>query len=172
VPPRLARRGGRPAPQALSHNQVTPIALDLALLELPTPPILLFPGRNSPKQEAQWLVPVAAAARHRRQCLHSDQTLKPMCGEPLATPSLSPTDSGAGAPEFGPAPPPSMARGHIAKGRIFPGASAQKYFSNSVPFWLKLVKCVENRRKFRKIQNQFCWLSCYEYYNFCYSLMV
>jgi hypothetical protein len=29
-------------------------------------------------------VPVAAAARHRRQRLHPDQTLKPMRGEPLA----------------------------------------------------------------------------------------
>jgi hypothetical protein len=36
VPPRLARRGRRPAPQALSHSQVTPLALALALLELLT----------------------------------------------------------------------------------------------------------------------------------------
>jgi hypothetical protein len=42
------------------------------------------PAVNSPKQEARRPVPVAAAARHRRQRLHPDPTLKPMLGEPLA----------------------------------------------------------------------------------------
>jgi hypothetical protein len=35
----------------------------------------------------------------------------------------------------------------------------------------KLVKCVEIRRKFRKLQNKFCWLRGEKYYSFCYTYM-
>jgi hypothetical protein len=48
-----------------------------------------------------------------------------------------------------------MARGHIAKGQIFPGASSQKYISNSVAVFLILVNCVENRKKIRKCKANF-----------------
>jgi hypothetical protein len=48
----------------------------------------------------------------------------------------------------------------------------QKYIFYSVADLQKLVKYVENRRKFRKLQNQFFWILCEEYYNFSYSHMV
>jgi hypothetical protein len=38
----------------------------------------------------------------------------------------------SGSPEFGLPALPAKARGHIAKGRIFPGASTQKYNFNSI----------------------------------------
>jgi hypothetical protein len=34
---------------------------------------------------------------------------------------------------------------------------------------LIFVNCVENHRKFRKMQDQFCWIPGELYYNFCYS---
>jgi hypothetical protein len=40
-----------------------------------------------------------------------------------------------------------MARGHIAKEKIFPGASVQKETPIVKPFWVIIVNCVENRRK-------------------------
>jgi hypothetical protein len=36
----------------------------------------------------------------------------------------------------------------------------------------RIRKYLKNCRKFRKLQNQFCWILCDEYYNFCYSHMV
>jgi hypothetical protein len=44
-----------------------------------------------------------------------------------------------------------MARGRIAKEELFPGASVQKETPIVKLFWLLLVNCVENHRKFRKI---------------------
>jgi hypothetical protein len=81
----------------------------------------------------------------------------------LSRPSPSPEP-----PDFSLPTPPAMARGHIATGKIFPGASAQKYISNSVAVFLILVNCVENHREMRKIQGQFCWIHDELYYNFCY----
>jgi hypothetical protein len=72
-------------------------------------------------------------------------------------------------PDFGLPAPPAMARGHIAKCQIFPGASSQKYNSNSVAVFLILVNCVENHRKIRKMQSLFCWIHGELSYNFCYS---
>jgi hypothetical protein len=34
----------------------------------------------------------------------------------------------------------------------------QKWISNSIVVLQNLVNCVENRKKFRKMQTQFCWL--------------
>jgi hypothetical protein len=52
---RWARRGRRPTPQTLSHNQVTSLALALALLELPTPPILISPaGTRRSRRHDGW----------------------------------------------------------------------------------------------------------------------
>jgi hypothetical protein len=44
-----------------------------------------------------------------------------------------------------------MARGHIAKGELFPGASVQKETPTVKTVLLFLVNCVENHRKFRKM---------------------
>jgi hypothetical protein len=62
-----------------------------------------------------------------------------------------------------------MARGNIAKEELFPGASVQKETPIVKLFWLLLVNCVENHRKFRKMLNKFCWIRGELYYNFCYS---
>jgi hypothetical protein len=73
-----------------------------------------------------------------------------------------------GWPKFGRTAAGRPPRGHIAKGRFFPGASAQKYNSNCKVTFLLLVNCVENHRKLRKIQNQFSWILCEVSYNFRY----
>jgi hypothetical protein len=63
-------------------------------------------------------------------------------------------------------------KGMVVNLQKLPGASAQNCNFNSVPIFLKLVKCVENHRKFRKMQTQFCWMPGKNYYNFCYTHMV
>jgi hypothetical protein len=62
-----------------------------------------------------------------------------------------------GSPEFGLPAPAGHPRGHIAKPNFFPRASLQKGNSNSKVTFLILVNSVENRRKIRKMQNQFCY---------------
>jgi hypothetical protein len=41
--------------------------------------------------------------------------------------------------------------------RILPGAWLKIRISNSKVMLLNLGKSIENRRKIRKMQNQFCW---------------
>jgi hypothetical protein len=62
-----------------------------------------------------------------------------------------------------------MARGNIAKEELFPGASVQKETPIVKLFWLILVNCVENHRKIRKMQSQFCSINGELFYNLCYS---
>jgi hypothetical protein len=62
-----------------------------------------------------------------------------------------------------------MARGDIAKEELFPGALVQKETPLVKTVLLFLVNCVENHRKVRKMQGQFCWIFGELYYNFCYS---
>jgi hypothetical protein len=90
----------------------------------------------------------------------------------------SPATRAAGRPRGPNCESPNLPRGfHAKRGPTckktetskVPGA---KINFNSVYKLLKLVKCVENHRKFRKLQNQFFWICCEEYYNFCYSHMV
>jgi hypothetical protein len=111
---------------------------------------------------------------------------------PLVTLSPSPRDSR-------PAPPPELARilagppsaapgDPIASSLFFPvswvqskdllvrnlklsGAGLQKGISNSTCVLLILVNSVENRRKIRKMQTQFCWLLFEKSYNFCCSCL-
>jgi hypothetical protein len=63
-------------------------------------------------------------------------------------------------PVFWPEPPAAMPEDHIASPQFFQGALAQKCFSNSICKLLKLVNSVENRRKIKKMQTQFCWFRC------------
>jgi hypothetical protein len=58
------------------------------------------------------------------------------------------------------------AKGGIASPQVFPGS-----FVRSKGRCVTLLNCVENRRKFKNLQNQFFWIRCDEYYNFCYSYM-
>jgi hypothetical protein len=62
-----------------------------------------------------------------------------------------------------------MARGDIAKEELFPGALVQKETPIVKTVLLFLVNCVENHRKFRKMQGQFCSIRGELFYNFCYS---
>jgi hypothetical protein len=114
-------------------------------------------------------VPAAAAARHRRQCLHPDQTIKPVRGEPLTIPSPSPARNRSEPPEFGQPRRPPRPGDDIANPEIFPGSLLQKRNSNSKTLWLILVNCVENHRKIEKMQKKICWIRCELSYNFCYS---
>jgi hypothetical protein len=165
-PPRRAPGSSRP------HTQPRPPPPPLASTIASGATRLRASAVTSPKQEARRLVLVAAAARHHRQRLHPDQTLKPMCGEPLAPlpnfPGRSPRRSRRNLA--------SRATGHgqgphcLAPIRSR-GLSA-KCISNSVCKLLKLVKFVENRRKFRKVQTQFFWIRGEDYYIFCYTHMV
>jgi hypothetical protein len=85
---------------------------------------------------------------------------------PRTFPILASTNPHTGATGFRPPAPPAMSKGHIAKGQIFSGVCPQACnFNFKVPL-LILVKCVENRRKIRKIQTQFCWIRGEKSYNF------
>jgi hypothetical protein len=53
--------------------------------------------------------------------------------------------------------------------RLFAGSSVQKGNFNSIAILLELVKSLENRRNFRKLQTQFFYIPGEEYYNFCYT---
>jgi hypothetical protein len=90
----------------------------------------------------------------------------------------NPATSAAGRPRGPNYESPNLPRGfHAKRGPTckkietskVPGA---KRNFNSIYKLLKLVKCVENRRKFRKFQNQFCWIHGEKYYNLCYTHMV
>jgi hypothetical protein len=94
---------------------------------------------------------------------------------PLATPRPPPR-----RPR--PVPPPTLAgfrpeprrpcpRDHIAEQNFFSRAFLQFGNSNSKVIFLILVNCVENRRKIRKMQNQFCWIRCEISHNCCYSCL-
>jgi hypothetical protein len=60
-----------------------------------------------------------------------------------------------------------LAQGHIYEGSKFLRACLQvdSILFGSFVQWI--VKCIEIQGKFRKIQNQFCWFACEDYYNFC-----
>jgi hypothetical protein len=53
----------------------------------------------------------------------------------------------------------------------FRGPNCERVTQLVKVLWLFLVNCVENRRKFRKIQNRFFWIRCEISYNFCYSCL-
>jgi hypothetical protein len=90
---------------------------------------------------------------------------------PSTFPTHPPTESLTGVSQFRRAAPAGPPRNHIAKEKIFPRASLQKYISNSVAVFLILVNCVRKRRKISKMQNQFCWVRGKLSYNFCYSVL-
>jgi hypothetical protein len=52
-----------------------------------------------------------------------------------------------------------------------PGALVKGCDFNSSCDLLSFVNSVENRRKIRKVQTQFCWIPDEKYYNFCYSCL-
>jgi hypothetical protein len=52
-----------------------------------------------------------------------------------------------------------------------PGTPVQNLISNSICALLILVKSIENRRKFKTMQTQFCWTPGEKLYNFCYSCL-
>jgi hypothetical protein len=73
-----------------------------------------------------------------------------------------------------PEPPPAATEDPIARPQVFLRANPQtegtsvlqnSFFHNKA-VWLKLVKCIENCRTFRKMQTQFFWISGEKQYNF------
>jgi hypothetical protein len=53
--------------------------------------------------------------------------------------------------------------------QFFAGSPTQKSNFNSIAILLELVKSLENRRKFEKLQTQFFYIPGEEHYNFCYT---
>jgi hypothetical protein len=113
-----------------------------------------------------------AAARPRRSHPRANPALPRALGDQVFVPHRLPSRECGRLTGIRPAPPPPTAEGpncialFLCRG---PGANVLFF---RVSILQELVKCVENRRKFRKMQNQFCWVLCDEYYNFCYSYMV
>jgi hypothetical protein len=62
--------------------------------------------------------------------------------------------------------------GPIRESLVLSRGFGASWIFNSVADLQKLVKCVEHRRNFRKLQNQFCWIRCEESYNFSYTHLV
>jgi hypothetical protein len=57
--------------------------------------------------------------------------------------------------------------GICVRAEKFPGTSAQNRIFNSEPFWLNLVKCLENHIEIIKIETQFFWIPNEKHYHFC-----
>jgi hypothetical protein len=118
----------------------------------------------------------AAAAGHRRAPTPVTSTPNhvhhPTLGEHVVDPEPSPGRERRRSRRNSSEPAALWSRDPIAWSQFFRGASVQNCNFNSIPNLLKLVKCVENRRKFRKMQTQFCWIRCEEYYNSCYTHIV
>jgi hypothetical protein len=114
--------------------------------------------------------PLPAIAGHPgRRLLRPNHGRQPTLGEHVVDPDPSP---GRERHRILASLPPLGSKDPISWPQIFPGASAQNCIFNSIPHLLKLVKCVENRRNFRKMQTLFCWIRCEVYYNFCYTHIV
>jgi hypothetical protein len=117
--------------------------------------------------------PAAAAAVRRRRPPPAASPLNPIPQigprAPLAPPRVLPWPSPAASSPESSSPRRPTAQGPHCKRYFFPRASLQKVNSNSTSAWLKLVNCVENHRKIRKFQTQFCWIRGEISYNFCYS---
>jgi hypothetical protein len=96
--------------------------------------------------------PPAIAMRPLRQLLRPNSGHPQALGEHVVVPHRFPDQERGRLAGIRLAPPPPMAEGHIASPHFFPGASAQSYIYNSILHLLKLVKCVEIRRIFRKMQ--------------------
>jgi hypothetical protein len=80
-----------------------------------------------------------------------------------------PAETPTGVAQFRRALPAGPPRGDIANLEIFPGSDSQKVTQIVKADSLNLVNCVENHRKFRKMQGQFCWIRGELFYNFLYS---
>jgi hypothetical protein len=113
--------------------------------------------------------PPAIAMCPLRQLLRPNSGHPQALGEHVVVPHRFPDRERSRLTGIRSAPPLPMAEGHIASPHFIPVASPQSYIFNSILHLLKLVKCVEIRRKFRKMQTQFCWICCAKYYNFCYT---
>jgi hypothetical protein len=96
--------------------------------------------------------PPAIAGHPRRRLLRPNHGRQPTLGDHVVDPDPSPGWERRRTRRIPVSPPPLGSRDPIAWHQIFPGASAQKFIFNSIPHFLKLVKCIENRKKFRKMQ--------------------
>jgi hypothetical protein len=111
----------------------------------------------SPEPEPSRPPPPAIAERPRWQLLHPNYGHHPTLGEHVVDPNPSPGRERRRFAGIGRSRAAPTAKGHIASPHFFPGASTQNCISNSICKLLNLVKCVENRRKFRKMKTQFFW---------------
>jgi hypothetical protein len=132
--------------------------------------------------------PPGAAEGARRRYHRPNQGSKSSLGHPWTTQRPSPADPAVGArrnfttragrrpenhierPQFFLRANP-QSKGIFVRSRTFPGTPVQKWISNSIAILQNLVNCVENRRKFRKMQAQFCWVRFERSYNFCYTCL-
>jgi hypothetical protein len=132
------------------------------------------------------------SGRHRRvpPCAVTD-TLSappPVPNRPVVRPwpssTLSRPSPASSSPEFGRSRRRPWPRGHFARPPIFPrclvrtegiyvnsqkilGTLVKNQIFNSVAVLLKIVKSVDNCKKIRRMQTQFCWIPCEKHYNFC-----
>jgi hypothetical protein len=123
---------GPVAPQQASHFH--PCALPSPEPEPPRPP------------------PPAIAEHPRRRRLRPNHGHHSTLGELVVDPDPFPGQERRRSRRIPASPPPRGSRDPIAWPKIFPGASGQTYIFNSILHLLKLIKCVEIRRKFRKMQ--------------------
>jgi hypothetical protein len=59
----------------------------------------------------------------------------------------------------------------VVKLRELSGTQSKNPIFNSVAKILKIGKSIENHRKLRIMQTQFCWIPDKNYYNCCYSYL-
>jgi hypothetical protein len=66
----------------------------------------------------------------------------------------------------------ALARPHLAAGELPRRREGMVVKSRGICEIQRIRKSLENRRNFRKLQDQFYWIRGEEYYNFCYYNMV
>jgi hypothetical protein len=114
---------------------------------------------------------LAAGVPARRSRSAPVRPTKPNPSGPRSLPHPPPAKLRRASPELCSTCAGRPPRGHIAKGNFFSRVFLQRGNSNSKLIFLFLVNCIENRRKIRKMQNQFCWILCELSYNVCYFCM-
>jgi hypothetical protein len=158
-----------PPPPVSSSLRSLPLS---SLGPIAPPSVAHYPAKRPPLRntEPPRPPPPATAEHPRRRLLRLNQDRQPTLGEHALDPEPLPGRERRRSRRISGEPAVPWVEGpNCVVLNLFSRALARSYIFNSMLHLQKLVKCVENRRKFRKMPNKFCWIRCGKYYNFCYT---
>jgi hypothetical protein len=185
-PPAAALHGRRSesSTSSCNHGRPTPRTPPLGSLEAQA--ATLSPAFRRPSPDGRPPRPPlgCTVVGHHWSSLHPVRAGESSPRDPHAVPRPRPAGPGCRFAGIQPEHRRPVPKGPIGRGKFFPrvdlhrkglsirnqkflGTLVKSSFLNSTCVWLKLVKCIENHRKFRKIQTQFCSTPGEKPYNFC-----